>query len=118
MVTTILTELALAPIAHQHQELVISLNQQLKETLTTHYILLVKLSPQTLHMKLKKCSTSPHTKLQKAPPASPLIMMLMMLHIPTYHIKQKQEQLVGVFLLRHIVIARRFFLNPLLLSPT
>ena len=43
--------------------------------------------------------------------------MLLMLPIPTYHIKQKQEQLVRVFLLPHIVIARRFFLNLLLLSP-
>ena len=117
MVTTPLTELALAPSAHQQQELAISLNKQLKETPTTPYIMLEKLSHQTLHMKLKKCSTSPHTKLQKAPPASPLIMLLM-LHIPTYHIKQKQDQLVRVFLLPHIVIARRFFLNLLLLSPT
>ena len=118
MVTTLLTELAPAPSAHQQQELAISLNKQLKETPTTPYIMLEKLSHQTLHMKLKKCSTSPHTKLQKAPPASPLIMLLM-LHIPTYHIKQKQEQLVRVFLLPHIVIARRFFLNLLLLfSPT
>ena len=43
--------------------------------------------------------------------------MLLMLPIPTYHIKQKQEQLVRVFLLPHIVIARRFFLNLLLLPP-
>ena len=63
MVTTLLTELAPAPtITHQQQELAISLN---------------RLSPPNLYMKLEKCSTSPNTKLQKAPPASPFIMLMM-----------------------------------------
>ena len=67
--TTLLTELAPAPITHQQQELLISLNMQLKETSTPHYILLEKLFPQTLHMKLYKYSTSSHTKLQLLPPS-------------------------------------------------